>query len=237
MPAAAEHAQRDGAAGRPLLVARALAKQYGDRSVLADIDLRIEAGERLVVIGRSGSGKSTLLHMLAGLDTPTSGQVWLEGVDLTDLDESGRARLRRHSMGFVFQFFNLIPTLTVAENVRLPLSLNGIRDREASNSAAALLDDLGLGSLEHRLPEELSGGEQQRVAIARAVIHRPRIVFADEPTGNLDLETASQVVALLERVCRRDCCALVMATHAREVVGMADRTLAIRNGRIEETTL
>ena len=227
---------RPAATDPPLLRAESLTKRYGRRAVLAGVDLEVATGERVVVIGRSGSGKSTLLHVLAGLDSPSSGRVALNGIELTSLDESGRARLRRRSMGFVFQFFNLIPTLTVAENVRLPLSLIGRQEGEARAAATALLTELGLEDVEQRFPEELSGGEQQRVAIARALVHRPPIVFADEPTGNLDLETARQVMALLERLCRRDGTALLIATHAPEVVGAADRVLTIRQGTIENAT-
>jgi putative ABC transport system ATP-binding protein len=221
----------------PLLEAEDVGKSYRDRSILSGINLQIDAAERVVLIGRSGSGKSTLLNLMAGLDQPSSGRIVLDGQVLAGGDERRLALLRRRAMGFVFQFFNLIPTLTAGENVRFPLQLNGVPERIARRRAEQLLDDFGLGALSHRLPEELSGGEQQRIAIARAIIHRPRIVFADEPTGNLDLDTARQVVALLDQVCRRDGCALLMATHAPEVVGLADRVLTIRDGRLEDASL
>jgi putative ABC transport system ATP-binding protein len=202
--------------------------------VLDGVDIRIAQGEFVVLVGRSGSGKSTLLNLIGAIDVPTAGEIFIDGVELGALDEQGRALVRRRELGFVFQFFNLIPTLTVAENLLLPLELNGRTGAAASARVNGLLAEVGLADRADRFPEELSGGEQQRVAIARAIVHEPRIVLADEPTGNLDLETAHEVIGLLDRLCRDAGLTLVMATHSREVIGLADRVLTIRAGRVIE---
>ena len=209
-------------------------KSYGGHVVLEECDLDVRPGEFVVVVGRSGSGKSTLLNLIGGLDRPTDGVVELLGQSLAGLSEDELSRVRCRSLGFVFQFFNLIPTLTVAENVRLPMALNGASKAEGIRRADLLLGELGLDDCTNRFPEELSGGEQQRVAIARALSHKPNIVLADEPTGNLDLETAEEVLALLEQTCRRHQATLVMATHSREVLGAADRVFTIHAARIHE---
>ena len=202
--------------------------------VLDNIDATIRRGEFVVVVGRSGSGKSTLLNLIGCVDVPSAGEVYIDGVALTGLDETARALLRRRRIGFIFQFFNLIPTLTVAENLLLPLELNGIRGATATSRVEQLCAEVSLGGYETRFPEELSGGEQQRVAIARALVHEPDIVLADEPTGNLDLETATDVIRLLDRLCRETGKTLIMATHSREVIGRADRVLTIRSARLHE---
>ncbi|HUG98957.1 MAG TPA: ABC transporter ATP-binding protein [Gammaproteobacteria bacterium] len=202
--------------------------------VLDGVDIRIAQGEFVVLVGRSGSGKSTLLNLIGAIDVPTAGEIFIEGVELGALDEQARALLRRRELGFVFQFFNLIPTLTVAENLLLPLELNGRTGAAASARVSAMLAEVGLSDRAERFPDELSGGEQQRVAIARSIVHEPRIVLADEPTGNLDLETAHDVIGLLNRLCRDAGLTLVMATHSREVIGLADRVLTIRAGRVVE---
>ena len=209
-------------------------KAYGAHVVLERCNLDVRQGEFVVVVGRSGSGKSTLLNLIGGLDRPTSGSVELLGQSLAGLGEDELSRVRRQRLGFVFQFFNLIPTLKVAENVRLPMSLNSVSRAEGIRRADSLLAELGLDGCGERFPEELSGGEQQRVAIARALAHKPNIVLADEPTGNLDLETAGEVLALLEQTCRRRRATLVMATHSREVLGTADRVLTIRAAHLRE---
>ena len=211
-----------------------VSKAYDSHVVLADIDLEVRPGEFVVIVGRSGSGKSTLLNLLAGLDFPSSGEIQLLGQSLTELTEEQRAKLRCHSLGFVFQFFNLIPTLTVAENIRLPMALNGIATNEAKSSTNTWLHDLAMAECGQRFPEELSGGEQQRIAIARAMAHRPAVVLADEPTGNLDLETARDVLELLDQTCRGQGTTLIMATHSREVIGLADRVLTIRDSHLQE---
>jgi putative ABC transport system ATP-binding protein len=219
----------------PLLELRKLGKEYGNgvpTPVLRDADLTVCAREFVVVLGRSGSGKSTLLNLIAGLDTPTQGEVIVNGTSLTRLPERERTLFRRRHMGFVFQFFSLIPTLDVLENVLLPAQLNGGSLQQARDRAMQLLDALGLADMGGRSPENLSGGEQQRVAIARALVHDPLLVLADEPTGNLDLETGRQVLELLDRLTRRAGKTLIMATHSREVVGLCDRMLRIINGQL-----
>ncbi len=211
-----------------------VSKAYDSRVVLADADLDVRPGEFVVIVGRSGSGKSTLLNLIAGLDFPSGGEIRLLDQPLTELTEEQRAKIRCHSLGFVFQFFNLIPTLTVAENIRLPMALNGIAKGEAKSRARTLLHDLGMTDCGRRFPEELAGGEQQRIAIARAIAHRPAIVLADEPTGNLDLDTARDVLELLDQTCRAQGTTLIMATHSREVIGLADRVLTIRDSHLQE---
>jgi putative ABC transport system ATP-binding protein len=224
----------DDAAADERIRLSAVTKAYGEHVVLDRIDLAIEPGEFLVLIGRSGSGKSTLLKLIGALDAPDSGTIEFGPRRLDAMRERERALFRRRRMGFVFQFFNLIPTLTAAENIRLPLALNGLDKAEIERRIASLLEELGLEACGDRYPEELSGGEQQRVAIARAVAHAPGLVLADEPTGNLDLETAERVLALLDETCRKRGATLVMATHGREVIGLADRVVTIRNGKLEE---
>lgn len=211
-----------------------VSKIYNSHVVLTDANLEIQAGEFIVIIGRSGSGKSTLLNLIGGLDFPSSGDIEILGQSLAGLSEEQRARIRCQSLGFVFQFFNLIPTLTVAENVRLPMALNNVGKDAAKTRAGKLLRELGMADCGERFPEELSGGEQQRIAIARAMAHRPAIVLADEPTGNLDLDTARDVVELLDSTCRSQGTTLVMATHSREVIGLADRVLTIRGSHLTE---
>jgi len=213
-----------------------VSKTYNSHVVLTHTDLEVAPGEFVVIVGRSGSGKSTLLNLIGGLDFASSGEIWLLGQSLTELTEEQRARIRCRSLGFVFQFFNLIPTLTVNENIRLPLALNGVSKEEAKIRSDHLLHELGMADCSKRFPEELSGGEQQRIAIARAMAHKPAIVLADEPTGNLDLDTARDVIELLDRTCRAQGTTLIMATHSREVIGLADRVLTIRGSQLEETT-
>jgi putative ABC transport system ATP-binding protein len=222
----------------PLVSARGLSRSYEDGGrqhlVLSHVDLDIHAGQIVVVVGRSGSGKSTLLNLLGAMDSPSTGTLSIGNTRLDTLDEDGRALFRRAHVGFVFQAFNLLPTLTVLENLLLPLELNGSAGAAANERAEDLLARLGLAGRGARLPEELSGGEQQRVAIARALVHNPALVIADEPTGNLDLETGQQVLELLDELTRSEGRTLVMATHSREVVGIADRILSISEGRVVE---
>lgn len=211
---------------------RDVAKTYGTQRVLAGATLRIARGECVALVGRSGSGKSTLLRIVGGLEPADAGNVFVGGADLSAMTEKERAEHRRSDLGFVFQFFNLIPTLTVGENVELPLALNGIGRADARERAHTLLDELGLAGSADRFPDELSGGEQQRVAIARAVIHEPPLVVADEPTGNLDATTANQVLALLQTMCRDRGATLLMATHSTDVAAQADRVITIRDGHL-----
>ena len=217
----------------PVLSVRSLGKRFLDgdvqRVVLDGLDLDLADGESLALMGPSGSGKSTLLNLLAGLLTPEAGSIILTLADgpqiLTDLDEAGRTRLRRRQIGYVFQFFNLVPTLTVRENVLLPLELNNLAHLEAE--ALARLVALGLGERLNDFPGHLSGGERQRTAIARAMAHRPRLVLADEPTGNLDAETATQVAELLITEVRALSSGLVMATHSEQIASLADRVVRL----------
>jgi putative ABC transport system ATP-binding protein len=214
-----------------------IAKDYDEHGrphpVLEGITAEIARGELIVLVGRSGSGKSTLLNIIGGLDRPSRGEIRIGGTALSGLDEDGLARLRRREIGFVFQFFNLVPTLTALENLLLPLDLLGVDRAAAARRARHWLEVVGLPDRGEAFPEELSGGEQQRIALARALIHRPGLVIADEPTGNLDLETARQVLTLLDDLCRREGSTLVMATHSPEVVGVADRVFSIHEGRLE----
>src|SRR5580765_2580869 len=205
-----------------------------ERAVLSDVSLAIEPGEIVVLVGRSGSGKSTLLNLIAGIDRPTAGRVLVDGTDLTALDEQARTRFRRRHIGFVFQFFNLIPLLTVEENLLLPLDLNGRADAKGLARARALLERVGLAGRGDSFPERLSGGEQQRVAIARALIHDPDVILADEPTGNLDADTAAGVLDLLDTLARETGRTVLMATHSREVMGVADRVFTIERGALVE---
>jgi putative ABC transport system ATP-binding protein len=218
----------------------AVCKDYDEHgrphSVLEGVTARILRGELIVLVGRSGSGKSTLLNIIGGLDRPSRGEVRIGGQALSGLSEDGLARLRRRGIGFVFQFFNLVPTLTALENLLLPLDLLGVERVEALECARSWLATVGLPDRGDSFPEELSGGEQQRIALARALIHRPGLVIADEPTGNLDLETARQVLSLLDDLCRREGTTLVMATHSPEVMGVADRVFTIHDGRLEIST-
>lgn len=222
----------------PLLELKALSKSYSEggraRTVLDGIDVSVAEGEFLVLLGRSGSGKSTLLNLISGIDLPSAGEVHMAGTCLTALDEGRRTLFRRHHMGFVFQAFNLIPTLTVEENLLLPLELIGVALADAAPRVRNMLRDLGLDGRGESFPDQLSGGEQQRVAIGRALIHDPRLLLADEPTGNLDLETGREVLALLDRLTRQAGKTLIMVTHAPEVVGLADRVMSLRQGRLVE---
>jgi putative ABC transport system ATP-binding protein len=199
------------------------------RQVLAGVDLDIASGEFVCVMGRSGSGKSTLLNVLGGIDTPDAGQVLYEGCDLARLDDRARTLHRRRHLGFVFQFFNLVPTLTVAENLAMPLQLNARAD---DGVVAAWLARVGLQARAASYPDMLSGGEQQRIAIARALVHAPALVLADEPTGNLDADTAGQVLALLGALCRDAGTTLLVASHSAEMARAADRVLLLDHGRL-----
>ncbi len=202
-----------------------------ERRVLRGASLTVAAGEFVSVRGRSGSGKSTLLNLLAGLDRPTHGEIFVGGVCLSCLTSSQLTRFRRDSLGFVFQFFNLIPSLTVTENVLLPAELAGIQAVEAQRRARSLLERVGLADRGPSFPDRLSGGEQQRVALARALINEPRLILADEPTGNLDRATGEDVMAMLMRLAREKGTTLLVATHSRRVASLADRHFSLEDGK------
>jgi putative ABC transport system ATP-binding protein len=215
-------------------VTKGFAEGGRQRPVLDGVDLAVEAGTRVAITGRSGSGKSTLLNLASGIDLPDGGGVRIAGIALEGLPDRERTLLRRRRVGFVFQFFNLIPTLTVAENVLLPLSLNRIPREEASRRVEALLERVGLADRAASFPDRLSGGEQQRVAIARALVHEPDLVLADEPTGNLDAATGRQVLELLGGLAGEGGRTLVLVTHSAEATGLADRVLHLESGRLGE---
>jgi putative ABC transport system ATP-binding protein len=213
-----------------------VSKDYAEgsevRHVLRATTAEIAAGEVVAIRGRSGSGKSTLLNLIAGIDLPSAGEVHVGGVCLSRLGARERTLFRRDHMGFVFQFFNLIPTLTVIENVMLPAELRDGALPRHRERATALLEDVGLRHRAHSFPDRLSGGEQQRVALARALVQDPRLVLADEPTGNLDDHTGEVVLELLEHLVRQKGSTLVLVTHSREVAARADRVLTIEEGRL-----
>jgi putative ABC transport system ATP-binding protein len=204
-------------------------------TILHPLTLHIPRGRFVAIVGPSGSGKSTLLGLIAGLDAPTSGQVLVAGVDITRLDEDALARLRGEKVGFVFQFFHLIPSLTACENVAVPIEIAGAPDARAR--AEALLEEVGLSGRAHHYPSQLSGGEQQRVALARALANDPPIVLADEPTGNLDSANGRHIMALLRSIHDTRGTTLVLVTHDAELAAMADGRLVLRDGRVVENTL
>jgi putative ABC transport system ATP-binding protein len=206
------------------------------RSVLREADAEFARGEFVAILGKSGSGKSTLLNLISGIDLVDEGDIWVNGLRLTSLDERRRTLFRRQNIGFIFQFFNLIPTLTVWENVVLPLELAGMDNGEARRRAGNLLEAVGLLDRRDTFPDRLSGGEQQRVAIARALVHDPVLVLADEPTGNLDEETGRQVLDLLDRLTRQQGKNLILVTHSSEAAAYADRILILRDGKLANGT-
>ncbi|MBX3747382.1 MAG: ABC transporter ATP-binding protein [Verrucomicrobiae bacterium] len=224
--------------GEWILEAEGLTKTYrsGERSldVLREVSFRLGAGETMAIVGPSGSGKTTLLGLCAGLDAPTRGRVRLAGMDLGSLDEDGRARARNLNTGFVFQSFQLIPTLTALENVMVPMELRG--ERGGEKAARRWLEEVGLGERLQHYPAQLSGGEQQRVAIARAFVTRPKVLFADEPTGNLDTDTGHRIVERLFDLNTAAGTALVLVTHDLELAGRTRRILRLRGGEVVEDT-
>ena len=204
-----------------------LSRSFNGRRVLAEVSLRLAPGEYVAIVGESGVGKSTLLNLIAGLDRPDSGRVVLDGADYTTLDEDGLTRLRRDRLGFVFQAFHVLPHLTVLQNVALPLWLQGVDSADAEAPARRLLEAVGLGARAGSWPRELSGGEMQRVAIARALVHGPRLVLADEPTGNLDPANGARVLALLGERIRGAGAIGILVTHSMEAAATADRVLRL----------
>jgi putative ABC transport system ATP-binding protein len=220
-----------------MLILEGLSKSFGETRVFHDVSLTLAPGEFVALLGESGVGKSTLLNCIAGLDTPDTGRVLVAGTDLATLREDGRARLRRAHLGFVFQAFHVLPHLTVAENVALPLLLLGRPQAETRARVHDLLDAVGLGSLGARFPAQLSGGQLQRVAIARAVVHAPGLILADEPTGNLDPETAERVLGVLlaqVRAVGGSGAACLLVTHSAAAAARADRTLRLTTDGVRE---
>jgi len=233
-------------AASPILAARGLARSFrmGDQvvEVLKNVNLSVRRGEFVAIEGRSGSGKSTLLHILGALDMPDAGTVQYDGQSLVDSAASRRSRIRNRHFGFVFQFYHLLPELNVLENTLLaPMIENSwlsyLRQRrELRQRAATLLNELGIGHRLHHRPGQLSGGERQRVAIARALMNQPQVLFADEPTGNLDAQTGRQIMDLLERLHRQHGQTIVMVTHDRTIAAKTDRILVLREGRLEKAS-
>lgn len=213
-------------------VSRSFREGGRTRRVLQAVDFDVEAGRYVAIMGRSGSGKSTLLNLMAGIDRPDAGSIALAGCDIGTLAEPARTRLRRANVGFVYQFFNLLGTLSVEENVRIQLELNGVRGAPARRRSAALLGEVGLGDRLESSIDALSGGEQQRVAIARALVHEPQLVLADEPTGNLDEATAREIVPMLRTLASARGAALVMVTHDAALAAGADQIVELFEGRL-----
>ncbi|HVM27860.1 MAG TPA: ABC transporter ATP-binding protein [Mycobacteriales bacterium] len=224
----------------PVLSMRGVSRVHGSGTVavraLDDVSLDVGPGELVAVMGPSGSGKSTLLGLAGGLDAPTTGAVSVEGTDLASLSPAALAALRRRSVGYVFQDFNLVPALTAAENVSLPLELDGVKPRAARTAAAAALELVGVPELADRFPDDLSGGQQQRVAIARGLVGERRLLLADEPTGALDTVSGEAVLRLLRRRCDDDGVAVVLVTHEPRYAGYADRVVFLRDGRVVDST-
>jgi putative ABC transport system ATP-binding protein len=221
-----------------VLTIRQLSRSFAEggrvHRVLAGVDAQVGPGETVAIMGRSGSGKSTLLNLISGIDRPDSGSVHVDGLEVSALGEPARTLFRRAHVGFVYQFFNLIPTLDAAENVRLVLELNGVRGAAARARSLAALAAVGLAARATSAVEDLSGGEQQRVAIARALVHEPRLLLADEPTGNLDEQTAREVLPLLLSLARARAATLLIVTHDVALAQRADRVLELREGRLHE---
>ena len=217
---------------------RAVTKSYREgeteRQVLSRIDATFAAGEFIVLLGKSGSGKSTLLHLVSGIDLPTEGEVEILGKKLGDLSEEARTLLRRDHLGFIFQAYNLVPTLTVEENVLLPLELRGEAGKAGRDRVRAMLDRIGLANRAESFPDLLSGGEQQRVAVARALVHSPALVLADEPTGNLDERTGADILDLLQGLGHEERRTVLVVTHDRDVLERADRVFVLENGALTE---
>ena len=221
----------------PLLIVDKAEKVYENLqrgvAALRGVSFQADAGDFIALMGPSGCGKSTLLHLVGGMDRPTRGSIELNGVRLDSLGEEALAKLRRKEIGFVFQFFNLLPTLTVAENVALPMLLDGASERESRDRSLGLLDRVGLGDRALHFPAELSGGEMQRAAVARALINRPQLVLADEPTGNLDSQNGEHVMKLLADLNRELGVTIILATHSEEAARFTKRTVRMRDGQIE----
>lgn len=219
---------------RVAALSRAYTQGQRTQQVLQDVNFALHAGETVALLGRSGSGKSTLLNLLSGIDLPDAGSVQVSGVDVTALQEPHSTLFRRRHVGFIYQFFNLIPGLTAAENVALSLELNGMKPTQALQRTLELLDSIGMLPLAEKFPTQLSGGEQQRIAIARALIHAPALVLADEPTGNLDAETGKHILGWMRAQLHAQGSTCLLVTHSLAVARTADRILTLEDGRITE---
>lgn len=223
----------------PVLRLERLTKQFYEgvlqRAIFSDINLDILSGQFSILTGPSGSGKSTLLNLISGIEPPTSGKIIVDGIELTALSEKRRTLFRRHQVGMVFQSFNLIPTLSVSENLMLPLDLTGVSRKEAKLRVIETLDRVGLADRSNSFPEQLSGGEQQRVAITRALVHDPTLVLADEPTGNLDSDNAHQIMGIFRNLVKDEGKTLIVVTHRSDMEPLADRVFHLEDGNITET--
>lgn len=215
-----------------------LIRHYDDagikHEVLQDVSITIAQGESVALLGRSGSGKSTLLNLISGIDMPDAGVVKVDNIDLTAFNEHKRTLFRREHIGFIYQFFNLVPSLTAQENIEFTLELNGIEKAEMFSRVTSLMAELDIADKANSYPAQLSGGEQQRVAIARALIHRPKIVLADEPTGNLDARTGQSILQLMHKLLKENDSTLLLVTHSLEVANSADRIITLENGYLQE---
>jgi putative ABC transport system ATP-binding protein len=216
-----------------MLVVENLSKRYGVRPILDNVALTVQPGEYVAIVGESGAGKSTLLNLIAGLEQPDAGTIVIGGANMTTLDENARTRVRRTRIGFVFQAFHILPQLTLAQNVEVPLVLAGVAPAERAERAQTLLAAVGLGTRGKSAPAELSGGELQRVALARALVHQPALVLADEPTGNLDPDTANTTLALIAGEIRTRGAAGVLVTHSMAAAARCDRVLRLDAGKLE----
>ena len=223
----------------PVLRLEQLTKQFYEgvlqRAIFSDINLDILSGQFSILTGPSGSGKSTLLNLISGIEPPTSGKIIVDGIELTALSEKRRTLFRRHQVGMVFQSFNLIPTLSVSENLMLPLDLTGVSRKEAKLRVIETLDRVGLADRSNSFPEQLSGGEQQRVAITRALVHDPTLVLADEPTGNLDSDNSHQIMGIFKNLVKDEGKTLIVVTHRSDMEPLADRVFHLEDGNITET--
>jgi putative ABC transport system ATP-binding protein len=224
-----------------LVQTRNLTKTYGSGATavtaLDNVNIKIEEGEFVAIMGPSGCGKSTLLHLLGGLDTPSSGQVIIDGTSIAEMTDDRLTELRRRKIGFVFQFFNLIPVLSAGENAALPVTLDGAKPAEAAEKARQWLDRFGLARRLSNRPDQLSGGEQQRVAVARALVAEPSLILADEPTGNLDTRSGDEIASLLRNVSREYKRTIVMVTHDPRIAAYADRIIFLKDGRVVDETV